>query len=138
MPYADNRLEIRRARNKARYKKHRIRILKYNRDYIIKHKEKHLLGLAKTRSRKSGLEFNIDLSDIIIPQFCPILGIELVRDNRKVQENSPTLDRIDQSKGYIKGNVWVISFKANTMKNNASKEELLKFSRAILHFFGER
>lgn len=31
---------------------------------------------------------------------------------------------IDSSKGYIKGNVWVVSKRANTIKNNATLEEL--------------
>jgi hypothetical protein len=38
---------------------------------------------------------------------------------------SPTLDRIDNSKGYIVGNVWVISMRANRLKSDATVDELM-------------
>ncbi len=37
---------------------------------------------------------------------------------------SPSLDRIDSTKGYTKGNIWVISNRANTLKNDATLSEL--------------
>lgn len=89
--------------------------------------EKHMLRCSKTRAKKMGMEFNLSLEDIVIPTHCPLLGIELVNNlgsNNGRQENSPSLDRIDSSKGYIKGNVWVVSWRANRIKNNASTSEL--------------
>jgi len=78
-------------------------------------------------------DFNLDIEDIIIPTHCPYLGIELSTnfDDR----NNPhyySLDRIDSSKGYVKGNVQVISLMANIMKNNASKDQLIVFAKNIL------
>ena len=70
---------------------------------------------AKYRAKQKGLEFNITKEDIIIPDTCPLLGTPM---------ESPSLDRIDSSKGYIKGNVWVISNRANTLKNDATLSEL--------------
>jgi len=32
-----------------------------------------------------------------------------------------------KSKGYVKGNVWVISHRANTMKSNADLDEMIMF-----------
>lgn len=84
---------------------------------------------AKGRASKSGLEFNIDKEDIIIPDICPVLKTPFERNTYYTM----SLDRIDSSKGYIKGNVQVLSFKANVMKNSASKEELIKFAEWILN-----
>lgn len=69
-------------------------------------------------------EFTIDFGDLEFPTHCPILGIELdylCEDGR--QENSPSFDRIDSTKGYIKGNVAIVSWRANRIKNNGTVEE---------------
>jgi len=80
------------------------------------------------------MEFNLELSDILIPEKCPILDINMnVNSGRSgAYRNSPSLDRIDNDKGYIKGNVWVISQLANAMKSNASKRDLIAFSEWVL------
>lgn len=85
---------------------------------------------AKGRAKTRGIEFSIDKSDVIIPEFCPILGIKLEPyvGHSGGRPNSPALDRIDNSKGYVKGNVIVISHLANMMKSSATKEELLAFA----------
>lgn len=85
---------------------------------------KVILNHARQRAKKKGLEFNIDLSDIIIPENCPLLKIPLYVNDKKVGPNSPSLDRIDANKGYIKGNIMIISYKANTAKGNLSLLEL--------------
>jgi hypothetical protein len=87
---------------------------------------------AKTRATKKGLEFNIELEDIVIPDMCPILDIKLEKNKIHKGDNSPSLDRIDNAKGYIKGNVWVISSLANQMKSSANKEQLIKFGQWTL------
>lgn len=94
-----------------------------------------LIRAAKQRAKKRGLEFNIDYEDVVVPKFCPILGIPLivgVGSGYGGNQNSPSLDRIDNSKGYIKGNVQVISHLANSMKSTADKETLIKFANWIL------
>jgi len=48
-----------------------------------------------------------------------------------VVPNSPSLDRIDPTKGYVKGNVWIISHKANTFKSYATHEELKILTDAV-------
>lgn len=94
-----------------------------------------MLSAARHRAKKLGLEFNLDISDIVIPQFCPITGLELGTSNQKGGEpNSPTLDRIDNTKGYIKGNISVISKRANSAKSNMTLDQI---ERLIKYMKGE-
>lgn len=89
----------------------------------------YLLSGARQRAKKKGIEFSITHEDITIPEVCPVLGIEL-RPTREryagFRDNSPSLDRIDNSKGYVPGNVMVISMRANSIKRDATLEELEK------------
>ena len=92
------------------------------------HLEKNLWRKAKYRAKSKNLEFNISLEDIIVPENCPVLDTKLEVSNIKRTGNSPSLDRIDNSKGYVKGNVIVISFRANRIKSDASIDELEKIA----------
>jgi hypothetical protein len=74
------------------------------------------------------VECTITSADIVIPTYCPALGIKLkaavgVKSNRDL---SPSLDRIDPSKGYVPGNVQVISYLANKIKQNAKGHMVLR------------
>lgn len=97
---------------------------------------KKLLNDAQRRAIKKGMDFNIDETDLVIPTECPILKLPLYRGIAKSIPNSPTIDRIDNSKGYIKGNVWVISNLANQMKSSADKDQLLMFSQWVAGAYG--
>lgn len=91
---------------------------------------------AKYRAKRRGLEFNLEPEDIIIPETCPYLGVELTSHKLKGHLDSHmSLDRVDSSKGYVKGNVEVISYKANAMKQDATKEQLIIFSKNVLERF---
>lgn len=89
---------------------------------------------AKFNAQKRNLEFSITIEDVPIPEICPLLGIPLIMGEQS-RWNKPSIDRIDSSKGYIKGNVWVISVLANTMKSIATKEQLITFSKNTLKYF---
>ena len=83
----------------------------------------------KRRAKLKGFDFNLELEDIPqIPKFCPILGIPIVinEGNHQPTDNSPSVDRIDSKKGYIKGNIRIISNRANRIKADATIEELRK------------
>jgi hypothetical protein len=73
---------------------------------------------------KNGLGFDLELSDVLIPDKCPLLGIALDPGAAKWAPNLPSLDRLDNDKGYVKGNVWIISWRANDLKSDASFAEL--------------
>lgn len=117
---------------KIRYSKNIERFRAQKRNYTLAHYEKHVVNKARTRARKKGVDFNLTESDIVIPKNCPILKVPLVVGNKGSYKYSPSLDRIDNSKGYIKGNIQIISSLANTMKNEASFEELKLFAKYIL------
>jgi len=94
---------------------------------------------AKQRAKIRGREFSISVEDICIPLVCPVLGIPLIVNKGKsgAFPNSPSLDRIDNSKGYTPDNIRVMSQRANQMKGDASKEELLSFAKWIMENYSE-
>lgn len=94
--------------------------------------QKHMLIAAKKRAKDSGMDFDLKVEDLFVPQICPILGIPLSTGNLTKEKQSPSLDRLDNSKGYTKENSWVISSLSNTMKNDASFEELVLFAKWIV------
>lgn len=115
-------LELLRRQN-PEYVKHRNSKDRERRHSNEESYKKSMLTSARRRAKQKNLEFNIDLSDIILPEKCPLLGIKM-SINSENKNYSYSLDRIDSSKGYIKGNVWVISNRANILKNNSTIEEL--------------
>jgi hypothetical protein len=90
-----------------------------------------------SRAKDSKRECDIDISDIEIPEYCPYLNIKLSTDKKDCyNDNYYSIDRIDSSKGYVKGNIQIISRIANTMKNNATIEQLLIFAENIKKLHG--
>ena len=83
-----------------------------------------MLKSARERAQLLGLPFNITIEDIVIPEHCPLLGVKLHFGTLTDRVCSPSLDRIIPELGYVKGNVWVISFRANAIKQDATVEEL--------------
>jgi hypothetical protein len=87
-----------------------------------------LRGGARERAIEKGIVFKLksykDLPEV--PEYCPVLNIPLHVGDKVCTNNSPSLDRIDNSKGYIKGNIQIISLKANQMKNNATLGDVEK------------
>jgi hypothetical protein len=85
-----------------------------------------LLITARHRAKKFGLPFDLSLDDLKIPSKCPILGHKFELGNGKAGVWSPTIDRIIPELGYIKGNIQIISLKANSIKGISSLFDLKK------------
>lgn len=88
-------------------------------------KEYRMWKSAQERALKKGLEFSILVDDIKIPEVCPLLNKKLLIGDKKY---TPSLDRIDSTKGYTQDNIWVISHRANQIKNDATLDELEKIT----------
>jgi hypothetical protein len=82
-----------------------------------------LLYGARSRAKSYGVECSITKDDIFVPSFCPILGIPIVKGDGNVHRGSPSVDRIRPNLGYTADNIRVISYRANTLKSDASLEE---------------
>ena len=86
--------------------------------------EFHLLERARQRARRKGMEFDLVVDDITpLPKRCPIFGQLLRPGNGQQNPNAYSLDRIDNNKGYIRGNVMVISYLANRLKNDGTADQ---------------
>jgi hypothetical protein len=94
--------------------------------------EKRLIYSARARAKRKEIEFSISEEDITVPDVCPILGIPLVVGSGRQSYNSPSIDRKNNNKGYVKGNVGVISLKANALKNDMSVEQIERLHRYVL------
>ena len=84
---------------------------------------------AKFRARREDLPFDISISDIEIPEVCPVLGVPFIEGDPNY---TTSLDKIVPSKGYVKGNIIVMTNRANKLKNDATTKEielLLEFMR---------
>jgi hypothetical protein len=85
-----------------------------------------ILVEAKSRAKKRGIPFEITSADVVWNDVCPVLKIPITIQRNKGRggdDNSPSLDRIDNGKGYVPGNVRIISNRANKLKNTMTKEE---------------
>jgi len=86
---------------------------------------------ARKRAAKLGLEFDIRPEDLELPDVCPALGVPIIYDAPEPRANRPSLDRTDNSIGYVRGNVRVISFRANQIKNDATADELRRVAMYV-------
>ena len=92
----------------------------------------NMLWCAIRRAKKRGFPCNIGIDDITIPDRCPVFGTVLAINSghRGAADNSPSLDKIVPERGYVQGNITVISWKANRLKSNATLKEL----RALVRY----
>lgn len=102
-------------------------------EYCEKSYEQWILNSAKRNAVENNLPFNLELPDIIIPEYCPYLGHKLTKLRGAGQlETNASIDKIIPNLGYVKGNIEIVSRQANRMKNNATPQQLILFAENIL------
>jgi hypothetical protein len=132
--YLKNRKKII-AQVNAYYHTNREKILKASREAHQKDPRAVMLSAAKARARKKNVIFCLKTEDIKIPSHCPVLGFPLVVGKGGRQPNSPSLDRINPKGPYAPANCRVISFKANTLKNDGTikdHERVIAYMKGLL------
>ena len=135
---ARRRQRIRTDKDRARDRRRRANFTEAQREkkrqqdrkYSVAHPLRILLSDAKRRAKRVGVEFDLMESDfdLPLPTHCPILGIPLQyagNGKGRQTDSSATIDKIDNDRGYITGNVLICSWKANRMKSDAGADELL-------------
>lgn len=125
-------LEQDRDRKKIEYAedpvKHRLKRLKWR----INNPEKAMWSSAKARAANKVFEFNITPEDIVIPEVCPVFNRPFdMAKGEGTQRYSASLDRIDSSKGYVKDNIRVVSWRANDLLSNGTLEEFKDIVRFL-------
>jgi hypothetical protein len=87
---------------------------------------KRVLSHARCRAREKGLDFSITY-DFLMSQdisVCPVFLTPMLPSSDCIN-SSPSLDRVDNTQGYTPSNVKVISWRANRLKSDATREELV-------------
>jgi hypothetical protein len=92
---------------------------------------KILLSNSRQRAKRAGIEHTLKREHVVIPDTCPVFGIPLQREDVSTWLHAPSLDRIDNTRGYVPDNVIVVSRRANILKRDATVEEL----RALANFY---
>jgi hypothetical protein len=102
-------------------------------EYAIRTKLARTLSNTKSVCERDGIPFDITVDDLSpFPLSCPVLQIPINWMSTGGSKNdSPSIDRVIPEKGYTKGNVRLISQKANRLKQNASLTELQAIVRYI-------
>lgn len=110
----------------ARYERAKPEVIKARRFAINSLDARRIHSRIKWRAGHIGAPFDLTPEDIVVPEVCPVLGIPIEggEGRRKNNPNSPSVDRIVPELGYVRGNVRVISNRANLLKSNATVAEL--------------
>ncbi len=124
--YLENKqeLSIKRAPYQAKYHQdHKEKKIAQQNNYRLDARYQMVYN-AKTRAKKLGIPHDLHYTDLVIPELCPVLGILLSKGVDGRHDGSPSIDRVHNHLGYIKGNVAVISWKANKMKSDMTIGQL--------------
>lgn len=113
------------------YKENPQYYIDQNRAWKFRNRNSWILKHVKKSAKQRGLDFDLTHEDIVIPEFCPVFRTRLEFGIGRRSYNSPSVDRIDTTKGYVKGNIQIISWRANDLKRDATLPEL----KALVEFW---
>jgi hypothetical protein len=136
MPYADK--EKQNEFQRKRRKKFLPQYAERQKQYYIDNPGIYLRNVCKARAKKLEVPFNLTAEDFDIPEFCPVLGIKIERGTKGFHDNAASVDRLRPELGYTKGNIKIISFRANRLKGNATAEELMKLAVWVAEQYVEK
>ncbi len=130
------------AEKKEYWEQNKAHILERRSEHDRQNPQRVTADCAVQRARAKGMEADSTfLKAMPCPPHCPILGTPIAfsrKTGQRPADNTASFDRLDSTKGYIPGNVQVISRRANTMKSDATPEELLKFADWIYRTYGKQ
>jgi hypothetical protein len=111
------------------------RIVRHMKIWKAKNPKQYIINKARCRAKRKRVPFNLTVRDIRIPKKCPVLGIPVFWGDERKSDNSPSLDCFIPRYGYVSGNVFVISMRANRLKGDASLSEVKKIARWMRRIF---
>ncbi len=120
--FRDENPDIIKRQNHEKYTKHGEKYKTKNR---TQRKESPYLNVnaLKSRAKQKGWDFDLIKEELLIPPICPVFGIPLIKTGGQATDNSPSADRLDNTKSYVKSNVKIISFRANRLKSDGTIKE---------------
>lgn len=83
--------------------------------------EKRIYNRIKSRATKKKIPFDLELQDIVLPKLCPVFQKPFIYGD---YDWTYSVDRKDNSLGYVKGNIQILSNRANRLKGDFSINEL--------------
>lgn len=119
-------------RNKDRLNENNKSYLRNRRKRAISNKRDQAYFLRlnlKTKARRLGLPFDLRTDDLIVPDYCPVLGIKLVRGVGGRQDNAATVDRLNPKKGYVRDNIIIVSNLVNDVRSTATADQILRIGK---------
>lgn len=84
---------------------------------------KSIISNIRARAKLEGTPFDITFEDVMVPDICPALKCPIVMGHFRY---GPSVDRIIPSLGYVRGNVAVISRRANMIKQDCTDPQELR------------
>lgn len=103
-------------------------------DNPLKIRCQYLRAGMRDRARKKNLDYDKDFFTVeyLMKRLeenpnCECCKVPLdigFKEDRKFHDNSPSIDRVDSTKGYIKGNVAILCWRCNKHKQDSTSEEL--------------